>query len=749
LENLAAKNLAEIQAVTENLEKRVQERTSELANINAMLMAEIAERRRVEAARRESEQRYKQLLDSVTDYIYTVKLENGLPVTTVHGPNCEAVTGYSPQEYVQDPDLWRRMIYEQDQPMVLEQVNRLLAGKPAPPFEHRLVHKDGSIRWVRNATVLRQDEQGRFIAYDGLITDITTRKQLEEHLTAIHTLGQELTLLRDETAIINRALGTAANVLQITRASCGLVSDTTGELIYHHYLAASAVEPLKPPALSRDDFEAIAYAYGLIEDLTANVNFDKPHNPDLTVMRTGQPLTLANSTQQIPYEFDHPEWPTSSILVVPMRIGERVIGVLHAASQEPDYFDSNDQQLLQTLADQTAVALEIARLFKAEQATREQAQILRQATAALTSTLELNQVLDSILLSLEQLVPYYSACVFLWDGEVLQVVAGRGGAVQEQVVGRSYPLEGSPDQAEVDWPEHVLRLINAIQGFNFSDNPVGWMGLPLIARERVIGYLTLDSFGAAPFGQAQAALAQAFANQAAVAIQNARLFAQVRAGREQLQLLSRRLVEVQETERRHIARELHDEAGQTLTSLIVGLRLLEREMAQPEVAAARLTELKRITDNILENLHRLAMDLRPASLDHLGLVAALGQYIETFNRQHFPPLMAQFAAMGLKDVRLSAVVETTLYRIVQEALTNVARHAQATRVDVLLKRRGNQVVIIIEDNGVGFNFETAIQSRRLGLLGMRERAEMLNGRLTVESSPGQGTTIQVEVLCAD
>jgi len=238
-------------------------------------------------------------------------------------------------------------------------------------------------------------------------------------------------------------------------------------------------------------------------------------------------------------------------------------------------------------------------------------------------------------------------------------------------------------------------------------------------------------------------LAEALAAQAAVAVQNAGLFEQVRTGRERLQALSRRLVEVQETERRHIARELHDEVGQALTTLMVGLRLVERETQLSERAAARVAELKHMTDGVLENLHRLAMDLRPASLDHLGLVAALRQYIETFGRQN--DLLVEFASVGLDGERLPPGVETALYRIVQEALTNVARHAQATSVDVLLERRGSQVITVIEDNGVGFDPKEAARSGRLGLFGMQERVEMLGGTLLVESSVGAGTTVVAEV----
>ncbi|GEM_PF-252853 len=208
------------------------------------------------------------------------------------------------------------------------------------------------------------------------------------------------------------------------------------------------------------------------------------------------------------------------------------------------------------------------------------------------------------------------------------------------------------------------------------------------------------------------------------------------------QLLDRILM-AQEEERRRIARELHDEAGQALTSLRVSLGLLEREAHQPEAVLVRVTELKRLVEEILDNLHRLAMDLRPATLDHLGLVAALRQYIELCRHRY--GLNVQFEVIGLEEERLPPTVEIALYRILQEALTNVVRHAHATRVDVLLERRGDHVVAVVEDNGVGFNPEQAMRDGRLGLFGMRERVERLGGTLILESAPGSGTTVVVEV----
>ncbi len=213
--------------------------------------------------------------------------------------------------------------------------------------------------------------------------------------------------------------------------------------------------------------------------------------------------------------------------------------------------------------------------------------------------------------------------------------------------------------------------------------------------------------------------------------------------RRELQMLSHRLVEVQEDERHAIARELHDEAGQALTSIMVGLHLLQQELDRPEEAIARIRELKQTAEGVMEGLHRLAVDLRPASLDKLGLVPALGQYMEQFARQNKLEVMSDLSQ--LQGVRLPAEIETALYRIVQEALVNVARHAEATTAGVILTRRDGSVMAIVEDNGIGCDPQLAMRQGRLGLLGMRERAEMLGGSLIVESSPGGGTTVFAEV----
>jgi PAS domain S-box-containing protein len=139
------------------------------------------ERGALERAVRDSEKRYRRLLSSVTDYIYTVKVENGRPVETTHGLGCVQVTGYTPEDFARDPHLWHRMVREEDRTLVLKQAARVMAGE-CTVLEHRIIHKEGGIRWVRHTPVLRRDEQERLIGYDGLISDITERKEADEAL---------------------------------------------------------------------------------------------------------------------------------------------------------------------------------------------------------------------------------------------------------------------------------------------------------------------------------------------------------------------------------------------------------------------------------------------------------------------------------------------------------------------------------------------------------------------------------------
>ena len=233
--------------------------------------------------------------------------------------------------------------------------------------------------------------------------------------------------------------------------------------------------------------------------------------------------------------------------------------------------------------------------------------------------------------------------------------------------------------------------------------------------------------------------------QMGVALETASLFDNVRQQRSRLQTLSRKLVNIQESERRVIALELHDEAGQALTAIRVKLSLLQEELDH-EQDKQRVQEVIDLTYDVLESLRSLATGLRPAALDRAGLAPVLREYVESFAERE--RIVGGFDS-SLGDAVLPSITEIVLYRIAQEALTNVSRHARARRVDVLLRARKGSIVLIIEDDGVGFDPSSIQQEGHLGLLSMQERAEMVGGRLKIETQPGAGTTIIAEVPIAD
>jgi signal transduction histidine kinase len=219
---------------------------------------------------------------------------------------------------------------------------------------------------------------------------------------------------------------------------------------------------------------------------------------------------------------------------------------------------------------------------------------------------------------------------------------------------------------------------------------------------------------------------------------------ELRRERESLRRqLMEKVIATQEDERRRIARELHDSTSQNITSLIVGLRMMEAQCARC-TSPTKAADLREIASHTLEEVHDLSMRLRPRVLDDLGLAAALERLAHEWQARYQIPVDVVIQL----DERLPGEIETALYRIVQEALTNIARHAQAKSVSILVEKHGSSVRAIVEDDGVGFDPSAQRGERHLGLLGMRERAELLGGTLTIESAPQSGTSVFIEIPLA-
>ncbi len=210
--------------------------------------------------------------------------------------------------------------------------------------------------------------------------------------------------------------------------------------------------------------------------------------------------------------------------------------------------------------------------------------------------------------------------------------------------------------------------------------------------------------------------------------------------RNRLELLSRQLVQVQEAERRHVARELHDHIGQELTALKLNL---DRASVSGDASAGILQEARGRVDHLVKLVREMSLDLRPTMLDDLGLVPALHWHFDRFFGTS--GVRVNFKHTGVTERRFAPDIETAAYRVVQEALTNVVRHSGAKEVTVRLWTSHNSLAVQVEDPGVGFEPEKALTAGiSAGLAGMRERAALLGGRVRIESSPGSGTHLTAE-----
>jgi signal transduction histidine kinase len=455
----------------------------------------------------------------------------------------------------------------------------------------------------------------------------------------------------------------------------------------------------------------------------------------ITDSRTLRLSDIAEDPRSVGFPPGHP--PMKSFLGTPIVLRGVAYGNLYLTEKTGGgEFDEEDEELVALLSAQAAVAIENARLYESATAWSRQLESMQEISEALVGELELPRLLQLIVERLRELIDARIVAIALPAGDGLRVEAIAGDAVEtllhapiprESKVGhvlargRTERVDSILDDPEV--VHEVARRFRAVTG----------LYVPLVARGTPIGIVFAhDKLSRDPrFTSADLRLAEHFAQRASVAVDLSR-----RVQRDSL----RRLVEGQELERRRLARELHDETGQALTSVLLGLKAVETAEDVP----AALADLRELVVATLQDVRRLAVELRPKALDDFGLVPAVERLAETFTASTGIPVQLE-SRVG--DERLPSAAETTLYRVVQEALTNVAKHAGARRVSVLLIRRGSSANAVIEDDGHGFTPHDE-QRGGIGLAGMRERLALLDGRLTVESQIGSGTTIAAEVPLA-
>jgi signal transduction histidine kinase len=450
---------------------------------------------------------------------------------------------------------------------------------------------------------------------------------------------------------------------------------------------------------------------------------------------------LGDDPRSVGFPPNHP--PMRSFLGVPILLRGVAYGNFYLTEKAGgEDFTDEDQELVTLLAGQAAVSIENARLYEATTQWSSQLESLHEVGNALATETDIDRLLDLVARRLRDLLDARLVTVLLPAGPddlrfVAVAFAGGDGVAGELLggtmsrassksgkvfaLGRSERSDSVLDDPEVD--HEIMRRFGARSGL--------WV--PLVARSRTIGLIAAhDKLGPdARFSDNDVRLAETFASRAALAVDMSQ-----RIARDAL----RRVVDAQELERRRLARELHDETGQALTSILLGLKTLE-ETVGDEGRNAAVGDLRELVVATLQDVRRLAVELRPKVLDDFGLVAALERLTETFAEQ--TGILVRFES-GLGGDRLPAEVETALYRIVQESLTNIVKHAHAQTISIAVARKPGAVVVVVEDDGHGFD-PADVREGGFGLEGMRERVGLLDGRLQVESGEGAGTTLVAEV----
>lgn len=573
---------------------------------------------------------------------------------------------------------------------------------------------------------LEEEVQERILAEVALAEE-------SRRLQLLYELGQSLSTTLNQYKVADQALQLTMAALKVTRGEVFVLVKEAPEAEAHlELMAISGYGPATQGLLAQK------VRLGLNEGLVGHV------------ASTAAPLVVPDVLCNDYWR----SWPgeddtNCSAAAIPLLAGDQLVGVLSLVSRQINFLGDHHLPLLQAVATPVALALQNARLYEAEQHARQVADTLRLANLALSESLDLEAILATLLDHLERLAPYELARIILpaADGR-LRVVAQRRIGLPDGVA------PGQESGFAVEMTANIRALFNTRRSLlipNTADYPGwqpqngnefirNWLGVPLVARGKVIGIVSLGRAEPAFFTENHVRLVEALAVQAAVAIQNAELFNQVQVSREQLRQLARQVVEAQEKERQRLSRELHDEAGQALTALKISLGLILDDLPPGlDSVRERLNEAMALSRETMEQIRFLAHDLRPPALDTIGLDSALEGFCRDFASR--TGLTIHYTGKDVPD--LPDTMRISFYRFLQEALTNVARHSRANEVWISLGYDGMAVRLEVTDNGRGFYVPLAIAGQRqgVGLLGMQERLRLLHGHLEIDSQPGQGTTL--------
>lgn len=635
------------------------------------------------------------------------------------------------------------LVHPEDIKMVGGRFEEIFETGSPDPVECRVLDKAGNTKWIlMNVSPVTYEGSAAGL---GTYVDITERKNAVDELTAsllekeqlleqIQSLYHQEQRRADQFRVISEVGQHITSILEIDELLEQVVSALQEAFDYYH-VGIGLVEN------GAVDYSVVS---GSLWE-TSGENFE-PLKLEVGkegiagwVAETGEFAIVPDVSLDSRY-VPLPQVNTRSELTVPIRIKDRVIGILDVQSDQIDHFDKSDLVVLQSLALQIGIAIDNARFFQLERRRGDQMRAISEVAIQASSLMSVDELLPHVVTLLRDTFGYYNVNIGLNDNESqsIEYMAGAGGFQTSPPIGMKFKFDGPGIGARVAGTGKAIvcndvseqPLYYALNGLPYTRSE---LAVPIAVGDSILGVLDIQSERVDAFDDAEVSTAQVLANQLAVAIENARLF----EDSQDMAVLG---------ERNRMAREIHDTLAQGFTGIVLQLEAGEEVLGKEKTGELQdhLSRAKELARECLQEARRSVWNLLPHELEERPLEAAIEDEVTEFasvGREH-----AEFSLRGTPG-ELPSNVQATLLRVCQESLTNVRKHAHASSVKVRLSyEQPNEVMLEVEDDGKGFEPDeraSDFAQGGFGLTGMDQRARLLRGKLEVLSEKDSGTTIRV------
>jgi len=626
-------------------------------------------------------------------------------------------------------------------------------------YEAKLLTKRGKPKYVYISAAPLLDEGGSFIGTLGVLTDLTDIKKAQEYNILLDTSRSLSRTLKFDRVL---KIGAEKMIQTLNADRCAVLlteadrADSVCDVqVYSFKKGGGALGHIFKLRTTREHFSA--YKLSLQKQEYIQI-FDARIDPLLELGRKVLRRAKINSA-----------------LIIPILAGKKMLGVFHVGmAKKPRTFSTDEARLALTMANQVAVALQNCKLM--EDLKKEHSRIIEQAEAlkrqtrekdillrisrALSKTMDLNEVckVASQVVGSTMGVERCAVTLATPDGNQLEIkgLFYKDRTDAGKLIGTKFFWDDIPAMSKAIKKgkpfaindTSVFSSRSKIREYFLKVGIKSVLGAGMFFGRKLIGLLSITSVKEYRiFTQDEMKLVQTMANQIAVAIENARLLQVVKKYTQDLKDLSAQLMEVQEKERKRIAQELHDEVGQMLQSMKMNLDRIKMNLrSKPQSLNGIedwLLDTEKLLSETIDDIRTITFDLRPSMLDDFGLIPTLRWFIENYSRRSN---IKVFLRAKDKRYRFPPNIEITLYRIIQEALTNVAKHAQATETSVMVSQKNSTVILSVRDNGLGFDTDKVLSAPKgMGLLNIKERVDLLGGSFEIISRPRKGTTLTINI----